>query len=181
MSNGTLKAAVILLMMTSFSFALAMTNQPAAPTAPLPPAISAAKTVFLSNSCNDSYTACTNLYNELYAGLQSEGKYTLVLAPAQADLVFEIHYSTRLSGVGGSAESGPVSTYGSNLQLLILDRATRVVLWSISESGNRKTSAQEQVLGDLKTLAAAGNVTGTGTGPSIQQTTKTRFSDNEKK
>jgi hypothetical protein len=178
MTKWILKAAVVLLMSPSFSFALAKPNQGVAPAAPLPPAISAAKTVFLSNSCNDSYAACTNLYNELYAGLQSEGKYTLVLAPAQADLVFEIHYSTRLSGVGGSAESGPVSSYGSNLQLLILDRATRVVLWSISESGNRKTTAQEQVLDDLKTLAAAGNATGTG--PSIQQAAKTRFSEGKK-
>ena len=150
MTNWILKA--VLLITAPGCFALGKPNQSTAAAAPLPPAIAAAKTVFLSNSCNDSYAACTNVYNELYAGLQSQ--YVLVLAPAQADLVFEIHYSTRLSGVSGSAETGPNSSYVTTLQLIILDRATRIALWSISESGNRKVSALDQVLADLKALAA---------------------------
>jgi len=177
MTNWILKAAAVLLITPSVCLALAKPIKAVAAAAPLPPAIAAAKTVFLSNSCNDSNAACTDVYNELYAGLQSQAKYTLVLAPAQADLVFEIHYSTRLSGVSGSKESGPISSYGTTLQLLILDRATRIALWSISESGNGKVSAQEQVLDDLKTLATEGSATDTTT----QQPTKTRFSDEGKK
>jgi hypothetical protein len=147
-----LTVAAVFLMMPTLCFGLTKPSSTVAPTAPIPPAIAAAKTVFLSNSCNDSYKTCTNIYNELYAGLQSQAKYKLVLDPAQADLVFEIHYSTKLSGVSGTSESGPISQYGSDLQLILQDRATRVALWSISESGSRKVTAVDQVLADLLAL-----------------------------
>jgi hypothetical protein len=176
MKQYFLTVATVLLMMPTLCPALTKPGATVAPPAPLPPAIAAAKTVFLSNSCNDDYKTCTNIYNELYAGLQSHARYKIVLDPAQADLVFEIHYSTKLSGVSGSSESGPISQYGSDLQLIIQDRATRIALWSISESGSRKVTAVDQVLADLMTLSTAGIQSTSAQGIPPPSTTKSRMS-----
>ena len=150
MQQYFLKIATFLLM--TLPACVALTSPTAAAQAPLPPAIAAAKTVFLSNACSDSYKTCTNIYNQLYSRLQSETKYKLVLDPSQADLIFEIHFSTKLSGVSGTTESGPISQYRTTLQLIIQDRATRITLWSIPESGSNKASPVDQVLADLKAL-----------------------------
>jgi hypothetical protein len=125
---------------------------PVAPAAPLPSALANAHTVFLSNVCDGDPKTCTGIYDQLYAGLLAQGRYTLVLSPADADLIFEMHYNTRLSSVSGSSESGPISSVSSRLQLIILDRATRTALWSIAEPEARKVRAADKVLADLNAL-----------------------------
>ncbi len=119
--------------------------------APIPPQIATAKTIFLSNRCEEDYKTCSSVYNDLYTGLSTSGKYQLAPSPSTADLIFEIHMVARtgvtnvLNGTGGS------TTY-SNLTLAILDNQTHVALWTITEPFS-KDSAAQAILFDLQVLA----------------------------
>jgi hypothetical protein len=72
-------------------------------------------------------------YNEFYAAIKSWGRYEVVTAPSDADLVFEIrfHYSVGptdvVQGSGGS-------TQDFQLRVSILDSRTRTILWALSKS-----------------------------------------------
>ncbi len=111
--------------------------------APVPTQIGAGKRVFVSNmggECQNFTSpglsfgagqplhhgqvsaAVPTAYEGLYAALKSWGRFELVLAPADADLVFQIHV------VCPSIKEGhPV------LELQILDPKTRIALWGFSE------------------------------------------------
>ena len=68
-------------------------STPEPPAAPIPTQILTGKQVFISNSDSpvDSILEAPNLtYNNFYAQIKTWGKYELVSAPADADLVFEI-------------------------------------------------------------------------------------------
>jgi hypothetical protein len=60
-------------------------------------------------------------YNELYAAIKGMGKYEVVAAPANADLVLEISF------VNSGAQRG------SYFRLVVLDPQTRVSLWVHTE------------------------------------------------
>ncbi|MBS1859256.1 MAG: hypothetical protein JST11_28030 [Acidobacteria bacterium] len=102
-----------------------------APRAPVPTQIVNGKKVFVANAGQDSYAihrivifggSPDRVYNEFYAALKEWGKYELVTAPADADLVFEI--GVTLSDNGWRApEIG-------RLHLAIRDPRTNVVLWT---------------------------------------------------
>ncbi|MBT9330347.1 hypothetical protein [Paracidobacterium acidisoli] len=110
------------------------------PTAPVPPAILNAKTVFLSNAGADSglfpspFTGTPDRpYDEFYAALKLWNRYTLVADPAQADLVFEIQLTAPNGPSNGSKQNGasdPVPMF----RLVIYDRATHYILWAMTES-----------------------------------------------
>ncbi len=64
---------------------------------PVPPAITSAKTIFVSNAGSDSglfpepFTGDEDrAYTEFYAALKATGDYALVADPSQADLVLEL-------------------------------------------------------------------------------------------
>jgi hypothetical protein len=87
------------------------------PPAPIPIQILSCKKAFISNgeSTGEPAFGVRDLsYNQFYASMKSWGKYELVSAPADADLVFEIHF-------------------GPPLVLAILDPKTHIVLWSLIE------------------------------------------------
>lgn len=87
------------------------------PPAPIPMQILSGKKLFISNGDGDEFFNVPNLtYNEFYASMKTWGRYELVSAPADADLVFEVRF---LSGVG------------PQLRCVILDPKTHVVLWHI--------------------------------------------------
>jgi hypothetical protein len=100
----------------------------AAAAAPIPAQIVTGKRVFISNAGVSTteltfyvvaHTGGANgLYNEFYAAMKNWGKYDLVAAPADADLVFEIDLSRESPG---SADP--------DLELRILDAKTHFVLW----------------------------------------------------
>ena len=79
-----------------------------APAAPVPEQISAAKKVFISNGGGDAVSADffksqgnpNKLYDEFYAAMKSWGRYELVAAPANADLVFEINFAVPIVNGG---------------------------------------------------------------------------------
>jgi len=112
-----------------FAFVMAITavgitaaQQPSnPPPAPIPAPIFTAKKVFISNASGEFAPPEGTpevTYDEFYAGMKSWGRYTLVLSPADADLVFEISYSVV-----------PVP----EIRLQILDQKTHVLLWPIVE------------------------------------------------
>jgi hypothetical protein len=121
--------------------ATAAAQQPAYTEAgPVPPAITTARTIFVSNAGSDSglfpepFTGDPNrAYTELCAALKASGKHELVSDPAQADLVLEIQLTapngpTRGSKVNGASDPVPM------FRLVIYDRKTHYVLWALTES-----------------------------------------------
>jgi hypothetical protein len=142
---------------------------PAAPAAPLPAQILTAKKVFISNAGVGLDPKLwsggpVQLYNEFYAAIKSSGLYQLVAAPADADLVLQISYSDPLTDVGGSKDSGAISSKASQLQLLLLDPKTSIILWTFNEKTSiahlqkgrdqALTDSIGALVGDLKTLTA---------------------------
>src|SRR5580704_15260014 len=66
--------------------------------APIPVQITTAKKVFISYREGDADPGAPNLtYNEFYALMKAWGKYQLMGAPFDADLVFEIRYVSGIS------------------------------------------------------------------------------------
>jgi hypothetical protein len=119
------------------------------PAGPIPIQILTGKKLFISNGDGDEFFNVPNLtYNEFYAAMKSWGRYELVAAPADADLVFEVRF------VGG----------GYQLRCVILDPKTHVVLWHIvvavqpwaREATGRKNFDQGMVtlVEELKMLSA---------------------------
>ena len=107
--------------------------------APIPPQILAAKKVFIANVGGDESRNEATLYsggsartyNEFYAVMKTWGRYELVAAPGDADLIFEIRLivfqlrSDRFTD--DSTASDP------QLRLTIQDPKTRVTLWGLTE------------------------------------------------
>ena len=127
--------------------------------APVPVQIVTSKRAFISNGESAIEKAPANLaYNEFYADMKRWGKYELVAAPADADLVFEI----RLVAAGGPFFGHP--EHDLRLSLLILDPKTHVVLWAVSEpmrgagweANARKNfhQAMAALMGEVKKLTA---------------------------
>jgi hypothetical protein len=130
------------------------------PAAPLPSQILTAKKVFLSNTG----VGTSRSYDAFYAAIKSWGQYSIVAAPADADLVLEISLSSQITAVSGSKESGCDSSSSSRFKLVLVDPKTRIVLWTISETikpfARQKTGeknmddAINKLVGDLKALTA---------------------------
>jgi len=102
------------------------------PPAPIPQQIVTAKKVFIANGGGDEslifdspqYSGGPDrLYNEFYAAIKSWGRYELVNAPGEADLVFEIRLTLiqpRRAEVLGSGKP----EYDSQFHLSIRDVTT---------------------------------------------------------
>jgi hypothetical protein len=128
--------------------------------APLPSQILTAKKVFISNTG----AGTDRNYNQFYAAIKSWGRYELVTAPANADLVYEISYSSQITGVSGSKESGCDSSSVLRFKLVLVDPKTRITLWTLTENikpfARQKTGdknfddAIDRLVGDLKALVA---------------------------
>jgi hypothetical protein len=131
---------------------------------PMPTQISAAKTVFISNAGADAHSLArfvpdedpNRLYDEFYADMKSWGRYQLVGAPADADLVLEIGLVARISNCSPA-------TYDAQLRLTIFDAKTHFILWSFVEpveiaylEGTRERNfkrAMANLVADIKKLA----------------------------
>ncbi len=126
-------------------FSNAQTPAPAAPPppaslAPVPPALLNAKTVFISNAGADSGLFPHPFkgdpdrpYNQFYAAIQSWGHYQIVGDPSEADIVLELQLIAPPGPTSGNKINGasdPVPMF----RLVIYDRKTHYVLWTITES-----------------------------------------------
>lgn len=123
--------------------------------APVPSQILTAKKVFISNTGAGFDSSVWNggpdrIYNEFYAAMKNWGRYELVSAPSDADLVLDVNVI-----------SNPVEW---QFKLEILDPKTRIVLWTqyepIQLTGLQKArdkkfdDAMNHLVGDLKALVA---------------------------
>lgn len=115
------------------------------PPAPIPSQILAGKKLFIANAGIDSYylagyiashTGSPNgLYDQLYAAVKSWGRYELVSAPADSDVVFEISLNRE------------VEFSDPQFRLRILDPKTDVVLWGFVEqvgAGSGREASQRK-------------------------------------
>jgi hypothetical protein len=117
----------------AFSLALAPAlpaQQAGSAEAPVPAQIAAAHTIFVSNGGGSPYFSIftggpDRAYDTFYADLQKTGRYQLVSAPGDADLIFEIRAIA-------PAESGPhdTVTYLPQFILSIFDPKTHTMLWT---------------------------------------------------
>lgn len=108
--------------------------------APVPPQLLNARKVFISNAGADSglfphpFTGDPDrAYNEFYVNIESWGRYELVGAPAEADLVFELRLVAP-NGPSNADKSKGASDPLPMLRLVIYDRPTHYVLWALTES-----------------------------------------------
>jgi len=124
-----------------FFAATAVAQMPAYDQAgPIPPAITAAKTIFVSNAGSDSglfpepFSGDPDRpYTEFYSALKTTGDYTLVGDPAQADLVLEL----RLVAPYGPSEANKQKGASDPLpmfHLVIYDGKTHYILWAVTDS-----------------------------------------------
>jgi hypothetical protein len=104
------------------------------PQAPVPSQILGGKRVFIAYSGGENLTLplltvfsgkSDRVYNQFYAGMKGWGRYELVSAPGDADLVFEI-------GLDFNDIGGKVPEIG-RLKLDIRDPRSNVLLWSLRE------------------------------------------------
>lgn len=132
MSRILLSAAAFFLVTTSLAIPVWGQATQGPPTAPIPSQIAEAKKLFISNLGEESnyYMANRNLYrggadrayNQFYDAMKSWGKYELVSAPADADLVFTI-----------LCQHKDIRVYAPEFRLLIIDPKTHITLWGITE------------------------------------------------
>ncbi len=104
-------------------------------TAPVPPQIPAAHSVFIANGGGESLDTVIDQtvfnggpdrpYNEFYAAMKGSGHYQIADSPAAADLVFEISWNLSDTGL-----KLPVL---GQLRLLVIDPKTNVTLWILTE------------------------------------------------
>ena len=160
----TLLSGSVLLAQQSEEDQPADTSKPKDPPAPVTAQIAAGKKVFISNVGLDN-TALASFqragepdgpYNRFYAAMKTWGHYELVAGPSDADLVFEIGFTSPLSS------SGTSNSWAPQFRLSILDSKTHFVLWTLAapvQGAFRKVTFEKNVaqgmadlMDDLKRL-----------------------------
>ena len=139
--------------------------------APLPTQIFTAKKVFLSNAGDETLGEFSGgpdrAYNQIYTALKSWGRYDLVAAPSDAELIFEISIATRTLGENVSGGGGQMVSNRTikdpQLRLTIRDVKTHVLLWTYIEhvqaallQGNRDKNfgyAMAALMNDIRNVA----------------------------
>jgi hypothetical protein len=121
-------------------------KRPLAPSVPLPSQLSNAKTIFLSNACEDDNRSCREIYNQIYAGLTSNHRFELTASPQNDDLLLEFHFPLQ------------AGKDWRTLRLIILDPQTHAILWSLNEDARHADpgSAVQQILTDFFALTSRG-------------------------
>ena len=174
----TIKLQTVCIIVVILQFALGASAQRSkgpAP-APIPPQIGRAQKVFISNAGGESFEMILQQtvfdggpdrpYNQFYAAMKDWGRYELVPAPADADLVVEVSWDLTDTGL-----HLPVL---GELRLVVIDPKTHVTLWTLVEHvrgavllGNRDKNfdqAMNTVMKRFKELvvptAAAAGTTG---------------------
>jgi hypothetical protein len=144
-------------------------NKPAQP-APIPAQILTAKKVFVANGGGDesryetaSYSGGPDrAYNEFYAAMKTWGRFELVAAPGDADLIFEIRLTIfQLQRERVLTDDGPATD--SQFRVVIRDAKTHETLWGLTEhargavlQGNRDKNFEEAmaaVVAELQRIA----------------------------
>jgi hypothetical protein len=142
---------------------IAQGSKPVTDTALVPPAIAAAKKVFVSNAGADDDSGKTfstgpdHCYSEFFRQVQALNRYEIVSSPLEADLVFEVNMTF---------SPPPVSSWGGSksdalVRVRILDPKTQIVLWAfyrrpvkanLQRTGKNLDKAITQITADLKAV-----------------------------
>jgi hypothetical protein len=141
------------------------------PPAPVPAQILTAKRVFISNGGEDRYSYDEPLfdggpdrtYNQFYAAMKNLARYELVGTPAEADLFFEICFTTPVQYRGN--EHGLLDSQfrqDPQFRLVIRDPRTNAILrgvtehaeWAILQSNRNKNfdKAMSKLVSDVQVL-----------------------------
>jgi hypothetical protein len=115
----------------------ALAQQPATTQeGPIPPAILAAKKIFVSNAGADSRLFPSpfsgdpsRAYTQFYSALKAAGQFELVADPADADLVLEL----QLFSLPNPPSEGRPYQVWPIFHLVVYDRKTHYVLWAATE------------------------------------------------
>ncbi len=107
-------------------------QQTATGTAPVPPQILSAHSVFVSNGGGSNYFdifdgGTDRAYNTFYSQLKRTGHYELVSSPSHADVIFEIR-----AIAPEATDLNDVISYNPQVILSIRDPKTNAVLWTTS-------------------------------------------------
>ena len=144
------------------------------PPAPIPAQILAAKKVFVANAGGDESLGddgqfsggVRRSYNQFYSALKALGRFELVSAPADAELLFEIQFTVPpLAGPVARGETFGGRKYDPQFRLVIRDPKTNALLWAFTEhaewailQGNRDRNfdfALARILTDVQSLSPA--------------------------
>jgi hypothetical protein len=126
----------------AFLCACAATAQSPTPpaTAPVPPAILAAKKIFIANAGADSglFPHPFNgnpdrAYNQFYAALKTAGHWELVSSPSEADLVLELRLTAPYGPSNADKQKG-ASDPLPMFRLAIYDAGNHYLLWALTET-----------------------------------------------
>ena len=138
-------------------------DQHTAARAPVPSQIVSAKKIFISNGGQESVHRLGDFdggpertYNQFYAAMKDWGRYELVSAPSDADLILEV----RLAVPAGIFKGDP---YVPRFRLLVSDPKTHFTLWAFIENvdwailaGNRNRNFDQgmtNLVNDFEKLA----------------------------
>ncbi len=105
--------------------AMAIAQAQYIPTAPKPPQLAAAKSVFISNNFGATYADSDRMYDEVYAAVQHMNRFSIATDPSSCDLILEFKF--------GNAFTGPGLVF-----LNVVDPKSHIVLWSVSGEGTPK-------------------------------------------
>jgi hypothetical protein len=104
---------------------------------PVPPALLAAKSLFVSNAGSDSmffpdsFSGDANRpYSEFYAALKATGKYDVVSDPSQADLVLNLRL---VASYCPSCNYPRIPLWQPMFRLTVYERKTHYLLWTVTE------------------------------------------------
>ncbi len=108
--------------------------------APVPAALPAARSVFISNAGADSglfpqpFSGDPDRgYSEFYAAMKQWGRYTLVDDPGRADLVLQLQLSAPNGPANANKQKG-ASDPLPMFRLVIYEGRTHYILWAFTES-----------------------------------------------
>jgi hypothetical protein len=143
--NALLRKFLCFILALAFFTVQTVRAQQTTPAAPVPSQIQQAQTIFLTNSGSDPNFPidATKAYNDIYAALQTWGRYKLVSSPEQADLVFQLRGVAPITDVSGN-RGGVYSITSPAFQLTILDPKSNIDLWTITSPVN--VTGKNQVL-----------------------------------
>ncbi len=164
--RGRFAVCTAVVVLSAVSAAIGQQQKGPAP-APVPPQIYTAKRSFISNAGGESFEDIIEQtvfnggpdrpYNQFYAAMKDWGRYEIVSAPADADLVFEVSWA-----LTDTALRLPVL---GQLRVAVIDPKTHVTLWNLTQYvrgamllSNRDKNfdqAMTTVVNRLKVLATA--------------------------
>jgi hypothetical protein len=174
MRHFRIAAVCLALAMLQLPLSMAQSKPTVVPAAPVPAQILSAKKVFLANAGGDQPLlddpqfsgGVERSYNQFYAAIKAWGRYEIVAAPGDADLLLEIQFT--VPPVGGPVVRGDTiggRPYDPQFRLVIRDPKTTALLWAFTEhaqwailQGNRDRNfdqALTRIVSDVQGLSAS--------------------------